>query len=786
MNDRNGLLKPFSDVNETGYVADLNSLAAFPYPGSEAEAGSKLKDYWRSIRRYLWLVIILPLIATAVVLFYLAGLPDIYEAYGQVQVDLESNPALGAAKSGAVLMNSSVSDPAYFNTQLRILNSSQLIGRVVTSLNLDRDPTFSRGNPSFSRWQNIKRTFGLAATDKKEKKDTPGAAPPPSLSVAPATSSSDLDEAERLSPFVDAIKRSIRIEPVKETRLPSKETRLIELRYTHPDPQRAASIVNTVLDTFVRNNLEKKTETNEMAGEFIHKRIAELQSQIRDGEQQLNSYANSHQILSLNGSENTVVERLTGLNRQLLEAENERKIAEAALAARGEPGVVEALSDATNNAAAAAESKLADLRQARAELLVETTDEAPPVVAIDKQIAVLEQRITDVRQRAVKSTLITLQARYREAEKREQALRSAFEQQRKETLTQNEAAINYRILQQEVETQKGFLNSLLQREKENDVMMAALAGTPNNIHVVDYALIPKRPIAPRRWLGVAIAFVVSLLVSLALAILLGQLDDSVKSTDEIEGNLHLPALAVVPAIGGTNRRRLLAGLTLPSGKVRSATPLVTDDPHSPLAEAYRRLRTSVLLSTAGQPPQTLLVTSSLPDEGKTTTAVNIALTLAQAGDKVLVIDADMHRPSLRSVFGIDDGLGLSSALVTEPSEQELSDMIHPYKDTNLFVLLAGAIPPNPAELLGSKQMHSLIEKLESQFKYIIIDSPPITYFTDSVLLTAVVDGVLLVINSGKTSREIVRRSRKVLKDVNARVFGAVLNNADLKPLEYSY
>lgn len=788
MSEPNGLLKPFMDANDTEAVSPVNASTLsfdYRYGELETESGGKLHEYWQSIRRYLWLVISITLLATTVVLIYMARQPDIYEAYAQVQVDLENNPALGA-KSGQG-SGGPINDPAYFNTQLRIINSSALLGRVVKNLNLEQDHVFNKAGETVSTWQNLKKMFGMGET-KKERKEVKNTSLPPT--VAASSSGSDLAETERIAPFVEAIKRSLKVDPVKETRLASKETRLIELRYTHSDPQTSAKIVNTVLETFVRNNLEKKSETNEMAGEFLQKRIAELQSQIREGEERLNSYANTHQILSLDGSENTVVERLAGLNRQLLEAENERKLAEAALAARGAPGVVEALTDATNRIAGDTENKLSQLQQQRAELLAETTEEAPPVVAIDLQIKVLEQQLKESRQRAVNSAITNLEARFREAEKREQALRVAFEQQRRDTLTQNEAAINYNILKQEVETQKGFLNGLLQREKENDVMVAALAGIPNNIHVVDYALVPKRPIAPRRWLGVGIAFVLGLVASFGLAIFLGQMDDSVNTSAEVERVLHLPALADVPAMGRKARLRLLPGLTAEgnrkSRKDRSEIPLVTDYPQSPLAEAYRRLRTSVLLSTAGHPPQTLLVTSSLPDEGKTTTAVNIALTLAQTGDKVLVIDADMHRPSLHAVLGRENNVGLSTALVTELNKEALATMIEQYQDSNLHILLAGAIPPNPAELLGSKQMHQLIEILQTEFRYIIIDSPPITYFTDSVLLTAVVDGVLLVVNSGRTSREIVRRSRKLLRDVNARIFGVVLNNVDLKPLEYSY
>lgn len=790
MNGSNKLFKPFADDPDSDGQVETNlatrNLVDYLYPGVENNA--QLRNYWRAIRKHIWLILATVLLVTALMIVYMARKPDIYEAYAQVQIDVENNSAFGTSKSGPILVSSG-SDPAYFNTQLRVLNSSGLLGRVVETLDLQHNQAFrQRGAQSLSTTESVLRMLGARQIDKRRNPAQTSEQRLSTATVAPAASRSNLEEAERVAPFVEAIRRYLRVEPVKESRAPSKETRLIELRYQHSNPDIAAKIVNTIVETFALTNLEKQTETNTSAGEFLQKRIAELQGDIRSGEERLARYADSNQILSLNPQQNTVVDRLVALNNQLLAAENARKEAEAIYKSRLTPGAAEAEAD-SGSRSDAAESKLGQLQQRREELLVEDTEESPTVVAIDRQIAVLQKQITDSRQRAIAVVVTNLDTNYRAAQAREQALRSAFEQQRDETQVQNRAAINYRIIEQEVETQKELLGGLIQRSKENDIMLASLAGTPNNVRVLDYALVPKNAIGPKRWLNVGMVSAVALVLSIGLAIFLGYLDDTVHSSDEVESMLHLPALAVVPAVGGFGNRRLLTGIGKPLhlGKRRkSETPLVTADPRSPLAEAYRRLRTSILLSTAGHPPKTLLVTSSLPDEGKTTTAVNMALTLANSGDKVLIIDADMHRPSLQVVFKTDNYAGLSSCLVKEPDEAELNLSIKQYEDTSLHILTAGPVPPNPAELLGSQQMHDLVGRLEEAFDYIVIDSPPITYFTDGVLLTAVVDGVLLVVNSGSTSREIVQRSCKVLRDVNARVFGVVLNNVDIKSQEYSY
>jgi capsular exopolysaccharide synthesis family protein len=578
------------------------------------------------------------------------------------------------------------------------------------------------------------------------------------------------------------------VEPVKETRGYYKETRLIDIEFTHTDPDVAAKVVNAIAETYVYTNLEKKSESNTSTGDFLTKRIAELQQQIRTDEERLVNYAKNNQIISLDANQNTVVERLAGLNRQLLEAENERKTAEAAYNAAKAPGAASALVDADEKRISDAESKLADLRQKRAQLLVDATEEAPEVKEVDQQIKELERQVSDLRSSKSSTLLTNLETRYRQAMDRENALRKSFEAQRGQTLTQNEAAINYRIIQQEIDTNKTLLDNLLQRSKENDVVMAS---KPNNISIVDYAIPPDGPVGPNRMRAVFVALVLSIGLGVGFALFLEYLDDTVHSTDEVERLLHLPALAVIPSVGAAGRRRALGG---PNGALQkrndhpSTSPelLMNVDSRSPLAESYRHLRTSVLLSTAGRAPRSLLVTSSLPGEGKTTTAVNTAISLAQTGASVVIVDADMRRPRLRGIFNLDDGAGLSSILSSEVSDNEMLSMVTQEPTTGLNILSAGPIPPNPAELLGSDQMRRLIGNLQSAFTHVVVDSPPISSFTDGVLISSMVDGVLLVVHGGKSSRHVVRRSRQLLQDVGAKIFGVVLNNVNLQSHDYYY
>jgi capsular exopolysaccharide synthesis family protein len=748
-----------------------------------------LLDYWRAIRKRLWLVLGIVALITMLAIVYVARKPDFYEAQARVQVDLEDT---GALVNNTRPLYGPSDDPIYFNTQLQILVSPGLTRRVVRTLDLEHNPDFFKGDPAQrqSTWQTILRMVGLG----NKSPDAGSKAPdqlPLTNAVAQATAREDLNEAKRLAPYVNTILSGLKVDPVKETRGYYKETRLIDIKYTHNVPEVTSKVVNAIAETYVFTNLEKRTEANSTTGDFLQKRIAELQQQIRTAEERLVNYAKNNQIISLDPNQNTVVERLAGLNQQLLQAENDRKTAEAAYNAAKAPNAASALADDGAKQTNEIEAKLVDLRQKRALLLVDATEEAPEVKEVDQQIAELDRQLNEMRNRKSATLLTNLNTRYQQTLEREQSLRKAFEQQRAQTLSQNEAAINYRIIQQEIETNKSLLNGLLQGAKENDVV---LAGKPNNISIVDYALTPDNPVGPNRTRTVIAAFFLSIGLGLGLALFFEYLDDTVHSTEEVERVLHLPALAVIPSVGSAARRRMLSVGTTALQKQNNGNGnghgnselLMNVDGRSPLAEAYRHLRTSVLLSTAGRAPKSLLVTSSLPGEGKTTTAVNTAMSLAQTGASVVIIDADMRRPRLQTIFGMQGQEGLSSILSSDISESDMLEMIRTDEESGLSVLTSGPIPPNPAELLGSDQMRRLVAALQANYTHVVIDSPPVSSFTDGVLISTMVDGVLLVVHGGRSSRHIVRRSKQLLSDVGAKIFGVVLNNVNLQSHDYYY
>src|ERR1051326_4975974 len=761
-------------------------------PPNRVDEGIRLRDIWVAISKRRWMIVLIVLLITSITAVMLARKPDIYLAEVQVQVDTES-PASGINSGKGNIIVDYGQDPSYFNTQLQIITKPGLLRRVVKTLDLENNPDFFRADIGDTPWQRLLRTFGLpskpAAPALSQK--TPGGKLLIDKDIASPSSSDDLEEAVRLEPFVGSIQGGLRVDPVKEDRLQSTETRLISIKFTHPNPTVAAKVANAISDTFVLSNLEQKTRFTSTTGDFLQRRIAELPTQIRTDEERLINYAKGHEILSLDAAQNTVVDRLAGLNKQLMEAENERKIAEAAYRVNKEPGAADALAASGTKDL---ETQLGSLKQKRAQLLVDNTEEWPEVKEVEKQIAAVEKQIQDAHAAAVKTDSMTLEMKFHEALDREKALRAAFEEQRGATRTQNEAAINYKIIQQEIETNKGLLDGLLQRAKENDVI---LAGTPNNLHVTDYAIPPRGPIGPNRLQGILLAFFFSLGLGVCLAAMLEYLDDSVRSSEDVAKILRLPTLATIPLLkkGARAQRKLSNGnsmLRLKSsngrngnGKVNPAL-LLDLDHRSALAEAYRHLRTSVLLSSPGHAPKSLVVTSCFPSEGKSTTTINLAVTLAQTGARVLVIDADMRRPTMHSSFGIENQRGLCNILANDMSDAETLNLIQQEHESGLYLLTSGPVPPNPAELVGSEQMRKLVVTLGRTFDHIVIDSPPIASFTDGVLLGAVTDGVIMVIHSSECSRKVALRAQQALEDAGAKVLGVVLNRVDMRSVDYYY
>ena len=778
-----------SDIEQIYYP---DSDDADGYYGATSPPGSEKQQLFKfltTLRRHWLMILSVNLLVTALVIIYIAQKPEYYKSTVRVQVNNEMNPAAGAgAGASSVIVSNPGNDPTYFATQLQILEGSGLLRRVVKSIDLENNDSFLHPNKGreLTIRQNVERMFGFYSANTNAAPARDDNAEKNNLSLTKKDAPDSDLEAERLAPYVSSIKRNLDVSPVKDNRTATKETRLIEVEFTHNDPIVAAKIANAIADTYVLQNLEQKIQTNAAAGDFLQKRVAELQSLIRSGEERLLNYSKSNQIISLDAGQNTVVQRLTDLNGKLGQAENDRIAAEAAYRAAAQNPVADLTAQSKDSRTSGIETQLTALRQRLAQLKTEYTEEWGEVIQVRRQIEGLEKELKESGKRASSLQLASLEQNFREAAAREKELRNNFEKQRGEVIDQNQAAINYRIIQQEIDTNKSLLDGLLQRSRETDII---LNGTPNNVRIVDRALVPRSPAGPERMKTVATAFAFSLMFGIGLAFLTDWLNDKVTASDDLAAQIGLPLLGLIPETHSPFVKKLMPSnfaLTKRGRRRRENVYDLESFDQPIITESYLQMRTYLLLSTAGGPPRTILVTSGQPSEGKTITAFNLARSLAQTGAKVLIIDADLRYPRLHTINDTKNAAGLTNLLTVKEIDRDLvSQTIQSDSAGNLDILTAGPHTPNPVNLLSSEPMRNLLKILANEYSHIVIDSPPVLYFADSSILSTFADAVLIVARDKKTSRQTLLLTKKKLQEVSAKIIGIVLNGVPVSSVKYN-
>lgn len=784
----NRALATKEDILDLGsnYGPNPQSYYGDNYYGNKSEGNEKQQIFkiLSGLKKHWLKILAINLLITSLVIVYEAQKPDYYTAETRIQVNNETNPA-----AGTIVISNTGNDPTYFSTQLQIIEGSGLLRRVVKSTDLENNEAFLRPNKNrdLTTWQNVKRMFGIYHPSQEENNpsivETNGKKN--ELNLKKENELETQTEIEELAPYVAALQSRMKVAPVKDNRTVNKETRLIDIEFTHNDPVVAAKLVNAIAETYVLQNLEQKVQTNADAGDFLQKRVAELQSLIRSGEERLINYGKSNQILSLDAGQNTVVQRLADLNAKLGQAENDRIVAQAAYQAALKNPLSNTTAELKDARTTGLESQLTVLRQQLTQLKTEYTEEWDEVKKVRKQIEGLEKELQNTRKVASSSQTATLEQAFRETAAREKELRSNFDKQRSEVLAQNEAAINYRIIQQEIETNKTLLNSVLQKSKETDII---LNETPNNVRLVDRALVPNFPTGPKRFTNVIFAFMSSLMVGICLALVLNWLNDTINNVESLEDDTGLPVLGLIPSppvgfIRGLLPKRLVNG----KNKLSSPESYHLERFEEPvIKESYLSLRTSLLLSTAGGAPKVILVTSGQPGEGKTITAINTAKSLAQTGSRVLLIDADLRYPRLHTVNQIPNHKGLSNLITVKEINSDLLDStIQKNLAENLDILTAGPNVPNPVNLLGSKEMKRLLAVLKGQYSHIVIDSPPVLYFADSSILSTYADAVVLIARYNVSTKQSILHTKKKLQDVSAKIIGIVFNCIPINGLTYN-
>jgi len=744
-------------------LADLVPSKPYGVSGTEPTA---IRDYLFVVLKRKWLVLSLVLVVTSLVAIQMFRLPSTYE--GETTIRIEPKPR-SVLQTKDIIINGQT-DPNFWGTQLKLLENPSLARQVVLTLDLQNNQSFFGGQAQVGVFASLRRIFSNQKANSRTATNTSG------LSVVGedevSQGSMTAEQLEKLEPYEDAIIAGETIEPLQGTSL-------VKIKFLHSDPELAQKIANTLADVFVSNNLERAIQGSTKAEDLIAKEIVNLQMRIKETQEKQFNYAKAHNLpLTSDPNGNLEAKRLATLSAQLLEAENDRKNLQAQYESATKQGDQMTIPDVQGSARV---DKLRDrislLKEKRDALLIVYTSEWPEVKKIDAQIKLLEAELG----KAPNEIVASIKGRYVAALARENSLRRSYDQQKSTTNQQTRDEIDLLAIGQQLETDKQTLNTLLQRQRE---LQATSTDRSNDVTIETYSRLPKTPVGPPRFRNILIAFLLSLIAGVGLAFLLDFLDDTVKSIEDVDRYLHLPALALIPASRADKGRLMGLGGASATSPSDSTDLAMVDDARSPIAESYRHLRTSLLLSSAGQPPKTILVTSSQPSEGKTTTAINTAFMLAQTGAEVLIVDCDLRRPRLHVHFGISNARGLTNWL---SGETDLDALINTYeKQHNLKILPSGAVPPNPAELLGSDEMRRLLNLLGERFTHIIVDSPPAISFTDASILSTMVDGVVLVVQGGRSSRAVVRRAKQQLLDVGAHIFGIVLNNVKLETQDYYY
>ncbi len=562
------------------------------------------------------------------------------------------------------------------------------------------------------------------------------------------------------------------------------DTRLIEVQFDAGDPQLAAAIVNTHLQNFIEQNFRSRYDATTQASNWLASELEELRIKVEKSEDARIAYERANQIWTIDEKQNITSQKLGDVSKALTDAQTDL-VQRQAYYQLAHAGNLDSMPQVQES------PLVSQLQMKRQRCRRTNTQDAlsqfgpnyPKVQRLERT----KKEAEDALNRAKQGIVAVVDGQYRAARDRVDLLTDTLNQQKSDTNDLAEKLVQYNILVHEAESNKQLYDGLLQKLKEASISAGLRS---SNIRIVDPALAPSSPSRPQKGRNILMAFVVGLIGGVGLAFFREYLDNTVKSPDDIENLAGLPSLAVVPAMPSMNghRRnnpRLVTGVTDDGTNAR--IELVSyNQPKSQVSEAFRALRTSLLLSQADHPPQVILVTSALPREGKTTAAVNLAVTLAQLGDRTLLIDSDLRKPGVRRALNltIPRELGLSSYLAGVASLDEAT-VTHP-AIPNLVALTTGPVPPSPADLLSSMRMREAIADLRNRYKFIVIDSPPVMAATDAVIISALTDGVLLVVRSGETPKEAFKRTRDLLAGVKCRLLGVVLNAVDANAPDYYY
>jgi succinoglycan biosynthesis transport protein ExoP len=740
-----------------------------PEVGTAPESEFNLAEYVGMLRRHWKLAAVCCVLGLTGAGIHYAITPKAYQATTTIQIERRNLTPLGNGQNPWL---ENYWNMEFYPTQYELLQSRGLAERVVKSLDLMEDPTF---NPAAGRERggNAKGSGNAAAT-------------------------AEGDEAV-LGTLADQIRGGLSVEPVRSTQL-------VQVSFRASSPEFAAKAANAFAEAYIDMGVEDRFATAGKASTFLSSQIETLKQEIQDKETQLQAFSRRSDIVSMDPGSNVTLKRLEGLNGQYIDAkklriEREAEYHESLNGPRG------SMSDTLSSGVVSDQrAQLLKLERDYDTRLKTYKPDFPDMVALKAEIEKTRQHLNQIVGEQVDKVRNNTLAGYQTALRQEQELEGELNSLKRQAIDQNSAAVEYTNLKVEIKTRRDLLDELLRKQSETEVAVRLQDTRQSNIRIIDKALVPGGPFQPSLRKDVSYGLVLGLLFGVSCIVLVEFLDRTVKSPEEIERKLGLPMLAVIQdladsgkaygyaaygyGVGGEaegEKGRARPGKAAPGGGWReklekkkggaTASPpgqieLVPHErPRTLISESYRSLRTALLLSSARE-LKVIAVTSAVAGEGKTATASNLAVVLAQLGRQVLIVDCDLRKPRLHQVFRVSNRFGLVNQL-TATAEPE--SVFLPTEVPNLWVTPSGPIPPNPSELLASDRMREWLRTLRARFDFVVLDTPPALAVTDATIVGLLADGVVLTLRSGKVTREEARLCRDRLRQSGIKILGAVLN-----------
>lgn len=700
----------------------------YPYYAGESEplaqAGFDFKRYWRTIFKHRHLIGWTAAAAMLLGLIVTLLMTPMFRATASIQIDRE---AITVVNVGAVQTDENSGGLDFFQTQYELLASRTLAERVVSTLGLTDDERFS--GPAEQSVLSIMKdiVFGASVSDE------------PTIEG-------------RTTKTIQRLQKILSISPVRGSRV-------VKISIDHPNGEIAQYVANGVADAFISSNLDRKYDASAYARKFLEDRIQQLKIKLQESETQLVKYAEQQGIIHLNDNQSLVGADLAAINTKLSEARNER--------ARLQLEWDQARTTKGFGLAQILDSKaIQENRKLRTELVAEYQQKLAqfkPAFPAMLQLKAQIEELDALAQGEIAAIKGSIKSKFLAAKEEEKLLTQRLDATKTEVVSQRNRSIQYNILQREVDTNRTLYDGLLQRYKE--IGVSGTVGT-NNVSIVDRASLPERPRSPSFTLNLALALIAGLGAGMLVAFGLDYLDDTFKSPEDIERDVGLSVVGIIP---------------LPKNGATVEGEL--NDPRSAVAEAFRSLRTGLQFSTAEGLPKTILITSSKPTEGKTTSAIALAKALTQLGLKVLLVDGDLRNASIHKHLSCRNDVGLSNYLA---GARLPDDVVQSSGVDGLTVITSGPLPPNPAELLAGPRMPSLLSLGAEAFDVVLIDGPPVMGLADSPLLSSVAQATLFVIAANETRKSIVAVARKRLLFARANLIGVLFSKFDSSQIGYGY